>query len=65
MAYTQSDLDAIDRAIATGTRRVTVDGRSVEYRDVAEMMRVRDLIKRDLGQTAGSTRRYGTYSKGL
>jgi len=65
MAYTQADLDNLDRAIVTGTRRVTVDGQSVEYRDISEMMRVRDLIRRELGKTSSPSYRFASYSKGL
>lgn len=65
MAYTQTDLDAIEKAIATGTRRVAVDGKTVEYRDMAEMMKARDLIRRELGVSTGSVRKYGTFSRGL
>jgi len=65
MAYTQTDLDAIEKAIATGTRRVTVDGKTVEYRDMAEMMKARDLIRRELGVSTGDVRKYGTFSRGL
>lgn len=65
MPYTQSDLSAIERAIATGTRRVTVDGRSIEYRDMAEMLRIRDLIHRTLTNQGGVGPVYASYSKGL
>lgn len=59
MAFTQSDLDAIDRAIASGELSVTHDGRSVTYRSVAELLRARDRIANAI--TAASTGRAGTY----
>ena len=64
MAYTQADLDAIDRAITGGTKRVTIEGKTVEYRDMDELLKARALIRAQLGQTSTSRRRYGTYAKG-
>jgi len=49
MAWSQSDLDRIDAAIAQNIRRVTfADGRSVEYQSPGEMLQVRRLIKAEL-----------------
>ncbi|SEF44185.1 hypothetical protein SAMN04515663_101383 [Alcanivorax sp. DSM 26293] len=53
MAYTQSDLDRIEAAIATGTLRITHNGKTTEFRSLNEMIRVRDLIKGELA--TGST----------
>lgn len=49
MAWTQSDLTAIETAIAQGVRRVEYNDREVEYRSLKEMKEIRELIKRDLG----------------
>lgn len=45
MAWTQTDLAAIERAIATGARRVRFQTHEVEYQSVADMMKVRDAIR--------------------
>lgn len=45
MAWTQTDLDVIEKAIASGQRRVRLDGREVEYHSISEMLKARDLIK--------------------
>jgi hypothetical protein len=37
MAYTEEQGEALRRALASGERRVSYDGRTVEYRDVAEL----------------------------
>lgn len=47
--YTQADLDALNDAIATGARRVSYNGQTVEYRDLSEMREVRDEMERQLG----------------
>ena len=36
MSYTPADLDALQRALATGERRVSFADKTVEYRSVAE-----------------------------
>jgi len=65
VAYSQAQLDAIERAISAGVKRVTYDGHSVEYQSVAEMRRIRDDIRRALGVAPPSRRRYGEMSRGL
>ena len=45
MAYTQSHLDALQEALASGTLTVTFEGRSMTYRSVQE------LQARDFGRT--------------
>lgn len=61
MAYTQSDLDAIDRAIATGERVVRFSSptgdRTVEFRSINELKTARDLIKSELVAAEGQRRR--------
>lgn len=52
MAYTQTDLDELQRAIAKGARVVSFDGQRVEFRDLHEMERLEAKIKNELGLTA-------------
>ena len=69
MTWTTDDLTAISSAIASGALSVRyTDGRSVTYHSIGDMLRIRDLIRADLGlvgDDAGRTHRYGTHSKGL
>lgn len=53
MAYTPAQLAAVERAIARGERIVRYSDRTVEYRSVDELMKVRDQIRTELGQAAG------------
>jgi hypothetical protein len=54
MSFTQTDLDAINRAIATGELTVrTASGQSVTYRSVAELEQARRLIEADLSRQQG------------
>ena len=55
MAWTQTDLDAIERAIASGELMVRfADGRQVQYRSMDELFKARDAIKPSL--TTGTIR---------
>lgn len=61
MAYSQTDLDNLDAAIASGHLIVHVEGRRVEYRSLDELMRARAHVSAQItAATAGSTRR-GVY----
>jgi hypothetical protein len=53
MAYTPAQLAAVERAIARGERIVRYSDRTVEYRSVDELMKVRDQIRTELAQAAG------------
>jgi hypothetical protein len=54
MAWTQTDLDAIDKAIASGAVRVDYPGGgSVTYRSLADMRSVRGDIAKSVNDAAG------------
>lgn len=48
MAWTQSDLDKIEKAIATGARKVRFQTHEVEYQSMGDMLKARDVIKASL-----------------
>lgn len=53
MAWTQSDLDAVDAALKNGIRKVTfADGRSREYQSTSEMLTLRGQMKAELAAAA-------------
>jgi hypothetical protein len=52
MAYTQSQLDALEAALASGTLTVEFDGKRVTYRSLDEIHRAIQIIKTALGQQA-------------
>lgn len=54
MAFTQSDLDAINTAIATGESEVEfADGRRVRYRSVGALKEARALVAGELAKASG------------
>lgn len=62
MAWTQTDLDKLDKAIASGRMRVQFSDRTVEYRSIDEMLRVRSMIVGNL-DSSKKTRVSPRYSK--
>ena len=53
MAFTTTDLDNIEAAIATGELTVSVNGRTVTYRSMTDLLKARDFISGAL-QSAGT-----------
>lgn len=63
MAFTQTDLDNINAAIATGEMSVEVNGRKVVYRSMDDLRKARTIIESDLAiasPVSGGVRR-GAY----
>lgn len=54
MTWTQTDLNNIEAAIAKGERRLQLNGRSVEYHSVGDMLAARDAISRALNTQAAT-----------
>jgi hypothetical protein len=70
VAFTSTDLDAINAAIASGELRVQFKDRSVEYRSVPELLKARAAIQKELATTGSvpvlpSGRRFAQFSSGL
>lgn len=68
MAFTTTQLTAIETAIASGELTVEYDGKRVTYRSMSELMQARDLIRAVLlesGELTDTTprRSYATFSK--
>ncbi|MFD1798224.1 hypothetical protein FQV27_16795 [Paracoccus aurantiacus] len=56
MAWTESELDALRRAYAAGTTRVSYDGKSVEYGSAADLLGRIRLIEGEMAGAAGRPR---------
>lgn len=50
MPITQTDLDEINDALRTGEKSVTINGKTVIYRSVDELIRARDDVARQLAE---------------
>ena len=55
MAYTESQLHALETALAKGERRVSFGDKTVEYRSVDELKAAIELVKRELFEQAAAT----------
>ena len=65
MSYTQTQLDVLDAAMASGALRVTYDGKTTEYRSIDELVRARAIVQKALQPTLGrATQANPTYSRG-
>lgn len=62
--WTEADLTAIEEAIAKGIFKVDYNDRSVTYRSLDDMLKIRDLIRRCLGKTAKASRILCSAEKG-
>ena len=68
MAWTESDLIILEKAIAQGATRVKYADKEVEYRTLTEMMTIRDNIRTELGLNgtdANPGRKIAAFSKGI
>ncbi|MEL6429731.1 MAG: hypothetical protein AAFR54_11180 [Planctomycetota bacterium] len=67
--FTQEALIRLERAIAKGVMTVQYEDRRVTYRTLDEMIRLRDLMRRELDGASSSRgrrrRRLGSTSKGI
>ena len=52
MAFTQTQLDALEAAIASGTLEVRIGDKSVRYHSLDEMIKLRDVIRNQLNADA-------------
>ena len=56
MAWTQSELDALKAAYASGTLRVSYDGKSVEYGSEADLIKRIRTIEREIAAASDTAR---------
>jgi hypothetical protein len=56
MSWTQAELDALRRAYASGTLRVSYDGKTVEYAAEADLIRRIRTIEAEMATAAGTAR---------
>lgn len=56
MAITQTDLDTLEAAIASGERVVQQDGKRIEYQSIPDMLRAAGYMRARLRAAGGVTR---------
>lgn len=63
MAFTTADIDAIDRAIASGELIVRMGDRQVQYRTLDELLAARDRISAVIAAQSSASRAYPRYQQ--
>jgi hypothetical protein len=64
MAFTQQQYSDLVAAIAEGVTTVMSNGRRVEYRSLAEMMKLKSVMEEELGAAgAGRRRHYASFRR--
>lgn len=61
MAFTTSDLDAINAAIASGELTVKHNGREVTYRSLGDLMQAKRTIEAELNAASTGGRQGGSF----
>lgn len=62
--YTEAQLNALRAAAASGTLRVTYDGKTVEYRSQKEILQMIGRIERSVSGAARVTHYQPTFQRG-
>lgn len=57
MAYSQTDLDAINAAISGGARRVRLNGREKEFFSASDLLKLKEDITNELARASSTVRR--------
>lgn len=61
----RANLASIEAAIGSGVTRASYDGKSTEFRSLAEMRSIRDDLRRRLGERVKPRRTVAAYSGGF
>ena len=64
-SWVQADLDAIEKAIASGVMTVRYSNKEVIYRSMDDLMKARSVIMKALGKANATQRIFTNFSKGL
>lgn len=54
MAVTQTDIDTLNAAIATGEKAVILDGQSISYRSISDLIDARNDLQEQLNREAAA-----------
>jgi len=52
MAFTQTDLDNLNSALASGKRRVRLGQREIEYHSIEQMLKAKQAIQEELNRAS-------------
>jgi len=58
MAYTAQQLADLEAVIAEGVSNVSANGRQVGYRNLSDLLKLRDQMQQELGVSGAGRRRH-------
>ena len=61
MSWTSDELTALDAAIAQGITTYSINGKTVTYRSLAEMLQLRETMRREIGLSTTQSAKRTTY----
>ena len=59
--FTEENLKSLELAIAEGAKRVKYSDKEIEYRSLDEMLKIRDLMRKELGLGKCSNAKSGLF----
>lgn len=62
MAWDSTDLSNLEDAIAQGILTCTINGKTVTYRSQADMLALRDIMRREIGLSTAQNAKRVTYT---
>ena len=63
MAWSSTDLTNLEDAIAQGVLTVSINGKTVTYRSLADMLALRDVMRREIGLSTAQNGKRVTYTR--
>lgn len=64
MAWTQQELESLEKAYKSGIKRVQFKDRATEYRDLNELRQVLEEARRELNNTQRKPHFFTAYKRG-
>jgi len=64
-SWTDQDLINLESAIKEGALKVKYKDKEIEYRSLEDMLKIRDIMRADLGLTTRTARRFTNFANGL
>jgi hypothetical protein len=63
MAWTSTDLSNLEDAIAQGVTTLVINGKTITYRSLKEMLELRDVMRREIGLAIAQNAKRATYTR--
>jgi len=61
IGFTLENLQSLEQALADGAQKVKYSDKEIEYRSLKDMLKLRDLMKRELGLCSTGSAKKGLF----